>query len=107
MCAVISVFIKFIQAKLGSTAKLNCPYQADSGEIRWIKPYGNIKETYSDGQDINKDLSPDLKERLTVKGRDLCISNVKKSDEGIYECLLLKPDEVPQGSQLKLVVVSA
>lgn len=83
-----------INAFAGNDILLKCPYKANKGSnLNWFKLSESTSEVYSENDWINKfSLTRDVYERLTVTGNhtigeyNLNISDVKKSDQGVYEC---------------------
>lgn len=62
--------------------------------ITWVKTISGTSTTYSMGTTINPNLPLDLTSRLHITGNqtvgqyDLSIDDVRKSDEGTYQCVL-------------------
>lgn len=105
MCAVISELSNTIVTIIGGNTKLPCPLELASGQINWNKLNGDIRTQYSEGKDIKQDLDQELRPRLHIEGRDLCILYVQKGDAGNYECVFYpKPNKVPQVYKLTLIV---
>lgn len=97
ICCVISGCnkVKAVFAVQGSSVQLQCPYRVNYSEgkrILWSRKDDGI--IYTIGIDINSKLQSELISRLKVIGDHtageyhLSISNVRKSDEGNYECSL-------------------
>ncbi|VDI37246.1 Hypothetical predicted protein, partial [Mytilus galloprovincialis] len=81
---------------IGSTVQLRCPDKSNSQTwIIWSKKVGDRFITYSEATNIDPGLDQDLKSRLQVTGDQtageyhLNISDVRKSDEGTYKCLII------------------
>lgn len=95
LCGVISGD----KASVGSTVVLKCPYKvADkTKKIAWYKIVDGKAIIYSEAEDIDPKLSPELISRLKVTGghKDgegeyhLSVSNVHENDKGTYQCSLL------------------
>lgn len=95
----------------GSTVELKCPDTSNANQwIIWGKKYGDIFKTYASATVIDRSLDADLQSRLQVTGNQtageyhLHISNVRKSDEGIYKCSLAGTSD--DGSTQHLTVIS-
>lgn len=95
----------------GSTVQLRCPDKGNSIQwIVWMKRDGNSFKTYASATFVDKNLDADLRSRLQVTGDQtageyhLNISNVRKSDEGTYRCLLSGTSG--EGSSQQLTVIS-
>lgn len=82
------------QAATGSTVELKCPYTAKpSNHLVWTYIIGSKTASFAENNFINNiTLSPTVYRRLSVSGNHsigeyhLNIANIRKSDEGIYEC---------------------
>lgn len=94
---------------IGSTVQLMCPYTKTSSQsVRWYKLVGETPLLYTENLYINKDtLSSELYNRLSVSGNHdageyhLNIANIRKSDEGRYECIVS-----PNTKRLTLTAIS-
>ncbi|XP_063442108.1 cell adhesion molecule 2-like [Mytilus trossulus] len=94
----------------GSTVQLKCPHRdtSETKQIDWFKKFPDLK--YVGGTNINPNLPSDLKNRLAVTGDQskgeyhLSISDVRKSDEGTYECSL--SSTVGAVTTIKLTVIT-
>ncbi|CAC5394843.1 GPA33 [Mytilus coruscus] len=84
-----------LQALTGSTLQLKCPYKVTlSNNLRWdYSKEGSAPVFLSENDFINTiTLSPDIYNRLSVSGNHsageyhLTIADIRKSDEGKYEC---------------------
>lgn len=89
----------------GSTVQLKCPYKVTlSYNLRWYySKEGSPPVPLSENNSINKlTLSPEVYKRLSVSGNHstgeyhLNIADVRKSDEGKYECYVSKHFESMQ-----------
>lgn len=83
------------QALIGTTVQLICPFTKTSQNVRWYKLVGDSPLLYTENLYINKEtLSSEIYNRLSVSGNHdageyhLNIANLRKSDEGRYECLV-------------------
>lgn len=82
------------QAATGSTVELKCPFTAKpSNNLMWTYIIGSQTARFTENSLINNiTLSPTVYRRLSVSGNHgngeyhLKIANIRKSDEGIYEC---------------------
>ncbi|XP_076109530.1 titin-like [Mytilus galloprovincialis] len=111
-CLVVIRYNKVtaVSAVQESIIQLKCPYTATADRtIDWNKQINGKTTGYTIGTVINLNLPLDLKSRLTVTGDHtagdyhLSISDVRKSDEGNYECALSGTSSV---SRLQLTVIS-
>lgn len=81
-------------ALTGSTVKLMCPYKATpSNHVLWNYFKGTTPVLIADNNYINKiTLPPEIYNRLSVSGNHtngeyhLHIADIRKSDDGSYEC---------------------
>ncbi|CAG2184919.1 TTN [Mytilus edulis] len=97
---------------LESIIQLECPYTATADQtIDWNKQRNGRTTRYTIGTVINPNLPLELKSRLTVTGDHtagdyhLSISDVRKSDEGNYECALFGTSSV-SSYRLQLTVIN-